>query len=143
MPPKKKTEKVEWTFNGEVINKTEQTPKGSFAFIYMISLLDGSGRYYIGKKYIWKPKYTSGAKKGESKGSYPWQSYCSSSVELKALIKIGTPYKKEILFFTFSKAETTYKETKEILCGLHLTNPLCLNYWVKATVFSKWLLPNS
>ena len=103
MPPKKKTEKVEWTFNGEVINKTEQTPKGSFAFIYMISLLDGSGRYYIGKKYIWKPKYTSGAKKGESKGSYPWQSYCSSSVELKALIKIGTPYKKEILFFTFSK----------------------------------------
>ena len=143
MPPKKKTEKVEWTFNGEVINKTEQTPNGSFAFIYMISLLDGSGRYYIGKKYIWKPKYTSGAKKGESKGSYPWQSYCSSSIELKALIKIGTPYKKEILFFTFSKAETTYRETKEILCGLHLTNPLCLNYWVKATVFSKWLLPNS
>lgn len=140
---KKTVPKINWTYNGKDVTKTEHTPPKSFAFIYKISLLDGSGRYYIGKKYMWKPKYTSGAKKGESKGAYPWQSYCSSSVELKALIKEGVPYKKEILFFTFSKAETTYMETKEILCGSHLTNPQCLNYWVKATIFSKWLEPNS
>jgi hypothetical protein len=141
MPPKKKTEKVEWTFNGEVINKIEQTPKNSFAFIYKITLEDG--RYYLGKKYMWKPNYTSGAKKGQSKGMYPWQSYTSSSKELKALIKSGMKYKKEILFFTFSRAETTYRETQEILCSGALTDPKSLNYWVKATVYSKHLEPNS
>ena len=142
MPSKKsKTEKVEWTFNGEVINKIEQTPKNSFAFIYKITLEDG--RYYLGKKYIWKPNYTSGAKKGQSKGMYPWQSYTSSSKELKSLIKSGMKYKKEILFFTFSRAETTYRETQEILCSGALTDPKSLNYWVKATVYSKHLEPNS
>lgn len=143
MAVKKIKEATHWTYNGSEIIKTEDTPKGSFAFIYMITLLDGSERYYIGKKYMWKPNYTSGAKKGQSKGVYPWQSYCSSSVELKALIKSGVPYKKEILFFTFSRAETTYKETKEILCGNHLTNDKCLNYWVKSTIYSRHLEPNS
>ncbi|WP_396180298.1 hypothetical protein [Flavobacterium sp.] len=149
MPPKKtktngdKPQKIEWEYQGKIINKIEQTPKDSFAFIYKITLLDGTGRYYIGKKYMYKPKYTSGAKKGQYKGVYPWQSYISSSVELKALIKSGIPYKKEILFFTYSKAETTYKETAEILCGQHLTNPNCLNYWVKATIYSKHLKENS
>jgi len=145
MSPKKTktTEKIEWQYQGKTINKIEQTPENSFAFIYMITLLDGTDRYYIGKKYMWKPNYTSGVKKGQSKGSYTWQSYCSSSVELKALIKSGIPYKKEILFFTFSRAETTYKETKEILCGSHLTNPNCLNYWIKSTIYSRHLEPNS
>ena len=113
MPPKKTKEKIEWTYKGETINKIEQTPENSFAFIYKITLEDG--RYYLGKKYMYKPNYTSGKNKGKPKGVYPWQSYISSSVELKKLIKEGIKYKKEILFFTFSRAETTYKETKEIL----------------------------
>jgi len=142
MPTKKvKTEKVNWIYNGTEITKTEQTPEKSFAFIYKITLEDG--RYYIGKKYMYKPNYTSGKNKGQPKGVYPWQSYCSSSIELKKLIKDGIKYKKEILFFTFSRAETTYKETQEIICGNHLTNPNCLNYWIKATVYSKHLTPNS
>ncbi len=132
--------KINWEYNGKELTKTEQTPDKSFAFVYKITLEDG--RYYVGKKYIWKPNYTSGAKKGQSKGTYPWQSYCSSSIELKKLIKEGLKYKKEILFFTFSRAETTYKETKTILNGC-LTDPNCLNYWIKATVYSKYLEPNS
>lgn len=133
--------KVNWIYNGQEITKIEQTPPNSFAFIYKITLEDG--RYYIGKKYMWKPNYTSGVKKGQSKGQYPWQSYASSSKELKVLIKLGAKYTKEILFFTFSRAETTYSETREILCGSHLTNPQCLNYWVKATIYSKHLQPNT
>ena len=137
MPKKTTKEKIHWTYNGEIIDDISKTPKDSFAFIYKITLDDG--RFYIGKKYMWKPKYTSGKNKGISKGMYPWQSYISSSVELKALIKSGIKYKKEILYFTYSKAETTYKETKEILCNNYLTDKNCLNYWVKATIFSKWL----
>lgn len=145
MPPKTKKETVQkapqWTYNGKIIDHIDKTPPNSFAFIYMITLEDG--RYYIGKKYMWKPNYTSGKNKGISKGQYSWQTYCSSSIELKKLIKEGVKYKKEILLFTFSRAETTYSETKEILCGSHLTNPNCLNYWVKATIYSKHLTPNS
>ena len=139
MPPKKKTtkEKIHWTYNGEIIDDISKTPKDSFAFIYKITLEDG--RFYVGKKYMWKPKYTSGKNKGVSKGMYPWQSYISSSKEVKDLIKKGMKYKKEILYFTYSKAETTYKETQEIICNNYLTDKNCLNYWVKATIFSKWL----
>jgi hypothetical protein len=140
MPPKKKTVN-HWTYKGEIIDTIEKTPENSFAFIYKITLEDG--RYYIGKKYMYKPKYTSGAKKGQYKGTYPWQTYISSSIELKALIKSGINYKKEILYFTYSKAETTYRETQEILCSQALTDPNCLNYWVKATIYSKHLKENS
>jgi hypothetical protein len=136
----KKVNKPQWTYNGNVIDHIDKTPDKSFAFIYKITLEDG--RYYIGKKYIWKPNYTSGKNKGTSKGQYSWQGYESSSIELKTLIKEGLKYKKEILFFTFSRAETTYKETKEIL-NSGLTNPMCLNYWIKATIYSKHLEPNS
>ena len=134
MPPK---EKIHWTYQGKVIDSIEKTPKGSFAFIYKITLEDGS--WYVGKKYLFKPNYTSGAKKGQSKGMYPWQSYVSSSKEVKALIKSGMKYKKEILYFTFSRAETTYMETREILCSGALTDSNCRNYWVKATIYSKHL----
>ena len=61
MPPKK--EKIEWTYRGNTINKIEQTPENSFAFIYKITLEDG--RYYLGKKYMYKPNYTSGKNKGK------------------------------------------------------------------------------
>ena len=132
---------IHWTYNGQEIKLTSETPEKSFAFIYMITFEDGS--FYVGKKYMWKPNYTSGVNKGKSKGCYPWQSYNSSSKEVKELIKSGLKYKKEILYFTYSKAETTYKETKEILCNSYLTNPKCLNYWVKATIFSRWLEENS
>ncbi len=138
MPPKTK---IEWTCNGKVIDHIDKTPEKSFAFIYKITLEDG--RYYIGKKYMWKPNYTSGKNKGISKGQYSWLTYCGSSVELKALIKSGVKYKKEILYFTFSRAETTYMETKEILCNSALTDPLSLNFWVKATIYSKHLKENS
>ena len=110
---KKNKEKINWTWNGVIIDNIDKTPEKSFAFVYKITLEDG--RYYVGKKYMWKPNYTSGKNKGISKGQYSWQTYCSSSVELKNLIKEGLKYKKEILFFTFSRAETTYKESKEIL----------------------------
>lgn len=145
MPPKTKTEKIKevthWTYNGSEITKTEQTPDKSFAFIYKITFDDG--RFYFGKKYLWKPNYTSGVKKGQSKGAYPFVNYISSSKEVKQLIKDGLKYKKEILFFTFSRAETTYKETQQILCGNFLTNPQCLNFWVKATIFSRHLKENT
>lgn len=143
MPPKKTKETPQWTYNGEVIDHIDKTPKDSISFIYKITLLDGTGRYYIGRKATMKPKYTSGKNKGISKGEYGWKSYKGSSKELLEVLKSGVPYKKEILKFCFSKAETTYEETREILCSGALTDPLAFNFWIKATVYSKHLQPNS
>jgi hypothetical protein len=133
---------VHWTYNGKTIDSIDKTPKGSLSFIYKITLEDG--RYYYGRKTMWKPKYTSGKNKGVSKGEYPWKTYKGSSKELLSIIKEGKlKYTKEILKFCYTKAETTYEETKIILCGGGLTDPNCFNFWVKSLIYSKHLKPNS
>lgn len=138
----KKKETVHWTYNGEVIDDISKTPQGSLSFIYKITLDDG--RYYYGRKTMWKPKYTSGKNKGVSKGQYSWKTYCGSSKELLAIVKeakIG--YKKEIVKYCYSKAETTYEETRIILCSGALTDPNCFNFWIKSLIYSKHLTPNT
>lgn len=135
--------KIEWDYHGETIDHLSKTPKGSIGFIYRIYLLDGSQRYYLGRKTITKPVAKSGINKGKSTGEYSWRTYCGSSKELTAIIKTGVPYRKEILHFCFSKSEITYRETKEILCSGALTDPLAFNFWIKALVYSKNLVPNS
>lgn len=139
-----KNKKVEWEYGGEIIDHISKTPHNSIGFIYKISLLDGSNRYYIGRKTMTKPLAKSGINKGKSSGEYPWKTYCGSSKELLRILKEEKPnYRKEILEFCFSKSELTYKETKNILCSGSLTDPLAFNYWIKALVYSKNLIPNS
>ena len=133
--PQKKT--VNWTYNGKEVKDSSQMPKEAIAFIYKITLDDG--RYYIGRKTVFKPKYTSGKLKGQHRGEYSWKTYCGSSKELSDIIKTGVGYKKEILEFCYSKAETTYKETCAILCSKALTDPNSFNFWVKSTIYSKHL----
>ena len=142
MAVKKQT--VEWEYNGETIDHLSKTPVNSISFIYKISLLDGSNRYYIGRKTMTKPIAKSGVNKGRSTGEYPWRTYCGSSKELLKILKEDKPnYRKEILEFCFTKSETTYKETKNIICSGALTDSLSFNYWIKALVYSKNLTPNS
>jgi hypothetical protein len=137
-----KPNKPQWIYKGSVIDDISKTPKGSLAFIYKITLEDG--RYYYGRKTMWKPKFTSGKRKGESKGEYPWKTYNGSSKELLSIIKEGKiKYSKEIINFCFSKAETTYEETKIILCNGGLTDPNCFNFWIKSIIYSKHLKPNT
>lgn len=139
MSPKKNT--VNWTFENKPVLSIADMPVGAVSFIYKVTLEDN--RYYIGRKTVLKPNYTSGKLKGQCKGEYSWKSYCGSSKELSAIIKSGVKYKKEIIKYCFSKAETTYSETAEILCSGALTDPNCFNFWVKATIYSKHLKPNS
>ena len=138
------SKKVEWEYNGEVIDHLSKTPKGSIGFIYKIYLLDGTGRYYVGRKTMTKPVAKSGVNKGKSTGEYAWRTYCGSSKELLKILKESKPiYKKEILHFCFTKSEMSYVETREILCSGALTDPLAFNFWIKTTVYSKHLEPNS
>lgn len=136
MAVKRKT--INWTFNGKEISCLADCDPNAISFIYKITLDDG--RYYYGRKTMVKPNYTSGKLKGISKGEYSWRTYCGSSKELSAIIKEGKiGYKKEIIKFCFSKAETSYEETRTILCSGALTDPKCFNFWVKALIYSKHL----
>lgn len=142
MPVKKKTNN--WYYQGREITCLADCEPEAISFIYKIYLEDGTGRYYIGRKTMTKPKYTSGAKKGQSKGEYSWKTYCGSSKELLAILKDPTvKYRKEILYFCKTKAETTYRETAEIICSGALTDPLSFNFWIKALIYSKHLEQNS
>ena len=42
MPPKKNNKTVHWTYNDEIIDHIDKTPKDSYGFIYCITLLDGT-----------------------------------------------------------------------------------------------------
>lgn len=131
MPQKK--EAVQWTHKGK---NTFDIPPLAIGFVYRIDLEDG--RYYIGKKNLTSTR--GRGKKAVTKESN-WKTYCSSSKELKEIIKNGNiNYKKEILEFCFSKAELTYRETASIICLGALIDDKSLNGWVKATIFKRFLL---
>lgn len=139
-----KKQPINWTYRGKEIKCLADCEPGAIGFIYKIYLEDGTGRYYIGRKTMLKPKYTSGVNKGLSKGEYSWRNYQGSSKELLTILKNPQiKYKKEILYFCKTKAEMTYRETSEILCSQALTDPLAFNFWIKAIIYAKHLEPNT
>ena len=126
MPPKTiKKETVQWTYKGKTDFKV---PENAIGFTYRIDILDN---YYYGKKNLTS---TRGRGKKAVVSESNWRVYNSSSVELKALIKAGKKYKKEILKFCYSKAELSYEETKEIICNNALTDDKCINKWITLKV---------
>lgn len=145
-------DRVNWTFQGKEVKSLKDMPKDVLGIIYRIDLLDGSERYYIGRKTVNSKRKKKLTKKEKllpenKRKTYKyintesnWKKYVGSSKELTAIIKEGAPYKKEILTYCFSKAEITYKETAEIVCGGALLDEKSLNGWVSAKIYKKHLL---
>ncbi len=110
-----------WLYEGTTV---EQLPEDCVGFVYIITNLI-SNRKYIGKKLAKFSKTTyrvqklkNGTKKKKrirSKVDSDWQEYYGSSDELNADIdKLGKQnFKREILHYCTSKAETSYLEAKE------------------------------
>ncbi len=110
-----------WLFEGTTV---EQLPEDCVGFVYIITNLI-SGRKYIGKKLAKFSRTTyrvhklkNGTKKKKrirSKIDSDWQEYYGSSDELNSDIeKLGKQnFKREILHYCTSKAETSYLEAKE------------------------------
>ena len=101
-----------WIYKNEII--TEIEPK-YIAFVYMITNLTNNRRY-IGKKLT---KFSRTKKvKGKNKRykvDSDWQTYWSSSDELKDDVKsLGEHnFKREILHFCMTKGEASYLEASE------------------------------
>ena len=91
-------------------------PEGVAGFVYLMTLANGQA--YIGKKCV--TSRTSKRKPGKSRRSWTvkeskWREYCSSSDEVKALIKSmnAEQITREILHLCKSKREMSYLETAE------------------------------
>lgn len=126
-------------------------PEGYWGFTYRITDKQ-SGNYYIGAKAFWsvtngkvsvkrsnelykgrgaKPKREKKTKQSD------WRTYCSSSTYVKALVleKGIEAFTWEILELHETKTDLILGETLMILDTL--CDPLCLNQWLKATIFKK------
>lgn len=111
-----------WLYKGEPVNEID--PK-YIAFVYLITNLT-DGRKYIGKKLtkFSRTKTVKGKKKRVSIDS-DWQTYWSSSEEVKRDVKeLGEHnFKREILHFCISKGTSTYLEAKEQFANEVLERP--------------------
>jgi len=110
-----------WYYNGTIV---EELPEDCVGFVYIITNTL-SGRKYIGKKLAKFSKTTyktvtlkNGKKKKKKirgKIDSDWQTYYGSSPNLtKDIDTLGKEnFKREILHYCTSKAQTSYIEAKE------------------------------
>ena len=112
---------MSWYYKDHIIT---ELPEDCVGFVYVITNLD-SDRKYIGKKLakFAKTKYrivklkngTKKKKRIKEKIDSDWQTYYGSSDALNKDIElIGTErFKREILYYCYSKAECSYIEARE------------------------------
>lgn len=103
----------------------------TYGFVYKITHND-TGKFYIGVKLLWKPKYNIvKGKKKKSMIQSDWRGYWSSSAKLQSdVAEFGEDaFKREILHLVKWRGMCKYLETKEIILHrcLELTNDECYN----------------
>ncbi|NBO29715.1 MAG: hypothetical protein EBV10_10820 [Synechococcaceae bacterium WB6_1A_059] len=110
-----------WLYKGIEIN---ELPERAIGFVYLITNII-TGKKYIGKKLGKFSKVTyktvklkNGTKKKKrikSKIDSDWQTYYGSNEQLnKDVVQLGTEnFKREILYYCYSKAECSYIEGRE------------------------------
>ena len=102
-----------WTYRGSEF--TEDKIDKYIGYVYLITNKTNN-RKYIGKKLFWfsKTRVVKGKKKKE-KALSDWESYWSSSEELKKDVKeLGEEnFTREILYLCSSKGEMSYLELRE------------------------------
>jgi hypothetical protein len=120
-------------------NEIISSPDKAIGFIYLITRID-TGRKYVGKKLLTfrRTKTVSGKKKKVNVES-DWKDYYGSNEELKTEVKeLGESlFKREILYFCFSKSECNYLETFEIFSRNALLSEDYYNHWVTCRITKK------
>jgi len=106
---------MSWLFESQLV---EALPEDCVGFVYLITNLT-NGRKYIGKKLARfktsKPPLKGRKNRRRGSKESDWREYYGSNDELNEDIKnLGTEnFKREILFYCYSKAECSYIEARE------------------------------
>ena len=112
---------MSWTYNNQLVT---ELPEDCVGFVYLITNTE-SERKYIGKKLakFARTRYrvvklkngNKKRKKIRDKVDSDWQEYYGSSNELnKDIEALGKDcFKREILYYCYSKAECSYVEARE------------------------------
>lgn len=129
----------EWLLGGEPLLDSDLDSK-AIGFIYVITT--PCGKKYLGRKMLKasKTKQSKGVKK-KIKVDSDWRDYWSSSPELKAMIaeKGTTGFKREIIYFAYSKGMLAYAEEKALYTLGVLESDKWINGNIRAKVFSNWV----
>jgi hypothetical protein len=120
----------------------EDLIENNYGFVYEIINLTNN-RKYIGKKFFTKSgrKQTNGKIKKIRKSS-DWQTYWSSSEQLKTDVELlgKENFTREILYLCKTKSECSYRETKEIFLRDALLKEEYYNAWVSCKIHKAHVL---
>jgi hypothetical protein len=131
-----------WTYQG---TEVEELPQDVVGFVYIITNTTND-RQYIGKKLAkfsrTKPPLKGKKNKRRTKVDSDWKDYYGSSDELNE--DIGTlgkdNFKREILFYCYSKSELSYIEAREQFNYKVLESDKYYNGHIRVRVHGKGIL---
>src|SRR5210317_1728740 len=135
---------MEWTYQGKII---QELPEDCEGFVYLITNTTNK-RKYVGKKLAkfkkTRPPLKGKKNKRRTKVESDWRDYYGSSDELNE--DIGTlgkdNFKREILFYCYSKSELSYIEAREQFNYKVLESDKYYNGHIRVRVHGKGILNN-
>lgn len=131
-----------WTYQG---TEVKELPQDVVGFVYIITNTTND-RQYIGKKLAkfsrTKPPLKGKKNKRRTKVESDWKDYYGSSDELNEDIgKLGKDnFKREILFYCYSKSELSYIEAREQFNYKVLESDKYYNGHIRVRVHGKGIL---
>jgi hypothetical protein len=133
---------MRWLYKNELI---DELPNSVVGFVYQITNTT-NGRMYIGKKLARfkrsRPPLKGRKNKRRHTVDSDWRDYYGSSDELTAdVMNLGKEhFKREILFYCYSKAELSYIEAREQFARKVLESNDYYNGHIRVRVHGKGIL---
>ena len=131
-----------WTYQQKIVN---DLPENVVGFVYQITNTTND-RMYIGKKLARfkrsRPPLKGRKNKRRYKVDSDWRDYYGSSDELSAdILKLGKEnFRREILFYCYSKAELSYVEAREQFARKVLESNDYYNGHIRVRVHGKGII---
>jgi hypothetical protein len=131
-----------WFYHNTAEQFKEEDIQDHLGFVYLITHIS-TGRKYVGKKFFTKAKTKQvKGKKKKIRVSSDWETYWSSSEELKAEVKTNgeEQYTREILHLCKTRSACSYLETWEIFSRHALLSEQYINSWVTCKIHKKHVI---
>jgi hypothetical protein len=131
-----------WYYHNTTETFKEEDVADNLGFVYLITHIS-TGRKYIGKKFFTKAKTKQvKGKKKKIRVASDWETYWSSSEELKAEVKLNgeDQYTREILHLCKTRSACNYWETWEIFNRHALLSETYYNAWCSCKIHKSHVL---